>query len=87
MPLQGYFLASFLYLGIVFSLPVCMGLATLAFDLPVSNDEALGGLVLPAAAYTVLGKGGEVACLTGGADNHTTVSRHVLLHCQSWCGP
>ena len=59
MSLQGYFLASFLYLGIVFSLPVCMGLATLAFDLPVSNDEALGGLVLPAAAYVILGKAGE----------------------------
>lgn len=64
MSLQGYFLASFLYLGIVFSLPVCMGLATLAFDLPVSNDEALGGLVLPAAAYVILGKAGEPASPT-----------------------
>ena len=65
MLLQGYFLASFLYLGIVFSLPVCMGLATLAFDLPVSNDEALGGLVLPAAAYVILGKAGEPAFPAG----------------------
>ncbi len=76
MCLQGYFLASFLYLGIVFSLPVCMGLATLAFDLPVSNDEALGGLVLPAAAYVILGKAGEPA-LPAGAPS-TIQSRESL---------
>ena len=66
MPLtvQGYFLASFMFLAIVFSLPVCMGLAALAFNLPVSNDEALGGLVLPAAAYVILGKAGAPAFLT-----------------------
>lgn len=57
--MQGYFLAAFLFLGIVFSLPVCMGTAALALNLPVSNDEALGGLVLPAAAFVILGKGGE----------------------------
>ena len=56
--MQGYFLAAFLFLGIVFSLPVCMGMASLALDLPVSNDEALQGLVLPAAAFVILGKAG-----------------------------
>lgn len=64
LTVQGYFLASFLFLAIVFSLPVCMGLAALAFDLPMSNDEALGGLVLPAAAYVILGKAGEPASIT-----------------------
>ena len=42
----------------MFSLPVCMGMASLALDLPVSNDEALQGLVLPAAAFVILGKAG-----------------------------
>ena len=59
MPLQGYFLAAFLFLGIVFSLPVCMGMASLALDLPVSVNEALEGLVFPATAYVILGKSGE----------------------------
>lgn len=55
---QGYFLASFLFLGIVFALPVALGSAALALDLPVSTDEALGGLVMPAAAYVLIGKAG-----------------------------
>ena len=33
--LQGYFLASFLFMAIVFSMPICLGLAALALDLPV----------------------------------------------------
>ena len=33
--LQGYFLASFLFMAIVFSLPICLGLSALALDLPV----------------------------------------------------
>jgi hypothetical protein len=51
-------LASFLFLGIVFALPVALGSAALALDLPVSTDEALGGLVMPAAAYVLIGKAG-----------------------------
>ncbi len=33
-PAQGYFLGAFLYLGIVFSLPATLGVASLALDLP-----------------------------------------------------
>ena len=32
---QGYFLASFLFMAMVFSLPICLGLAAVALDLPV----------------------------------------------------
>ncbi|KAK9904775.1 hypothetical protein WJX75_002276 [Coccomyxa subellipsoidea] len=60
---KGYFLASFLFLGIVFALPVALGSAALALDLPVSTDEALGGLVMPAAAYVLIGKAGAVLVL------------------------
>jgi hypothetical protein len=34
-PAQGYFLGAFLFLGIVFSLPATLGMASLALDLPV----------------------------------------------------
>ena len=38
--LQGYFLASFLFMAIVFSLPICLGLSALALDLPVGADSS-----------------------------------------------
>ncbi len=34
--LQGYVVGTYLYFAIVFSLPICMGLAAVAMDLPVS---------------------------------------------------
>ena len=55
---QGYFLAAFLFLGIVFSLPLCLGVFALALDLPVNTNEALAGLIMPASAYVLMGKGG-----------------------------
>ena len=74
MLLQGYFLAAFLFLGIVFSLPVCMGMASLALDLPVNVNEALAGLVFPATAYVILGKAGE-ALLPGHPVNRALIRR------------
>ena len=56
---QGYFMGAWMYLGIVFTLPLGLGVYALALDLPVSTDEALEGLVMPAAAYVLLGKGGD----------------------------
>ena len=47
---QGYFLGAFLFLGIVFSLPATLGMASLALNLPVrevflsSNDRISVGL-------------------------------------------
>ena len=49
--LQGYFLASFLFMAIVFSLPICLGLAALALDLPVST---LIILYIPYSAKSIL---------------------------------
>jgi hypothetical protein len=57
--LQGYFLAAYLYMTIVFVLPLAAGVLALALDLPVSVDEAYGGLILPASAYVIMGKSGE----------------------------
>ena len=56
---QGYFMGAWMYLGIVFTLPLGLGVYALALDLPVSTDEALQGLVMPASAYVLLGKGGD----------------------------
>jgi hypothetical protein len=41
LSLQGYFLASFLFLAIVFALPICLGLGALALDLPVRPQSVL----------------------------------------------
>ncbi|CAK0787648.1 hypothetical protein CVIRNUC_010870 [Coccomyxa viridis] len=57
---RGYFLASFLFMAIVFSLPICLGLSALALDLPLSQTEALEGLVAPASAFVLLGQAGPV---------------------------
>lgn len=38
--LQGYVVGTYLYFAIVFSLPICMGLAAIAMDLPVSTATA-----------------------------------------------
>ena len=55
---QGYFLAAYLYMTIVFVLPLAAGVFALATDLPVSVDEAYEGLILPASAYVIMGKSG-----------------------------
>ena len=60
--MQGYFLASYLYMSIVFVLPLAAGCFALAMDLPVSVDEAFEGLVLPASAYVIMGKSGKGLC-------------------------
>ncbi|KAK9809017.1 hypothetical protein WJX72_007974 [[Myrmecia] bisecta] len=57
---KGYALASYIYFAIVFCLPLSMGLAALALNLPVNVDEALAGLVLPAAADAIIGKAGAI---------------------------
>ena len=58
--LQGYFMGAWMYLGIVFIIPLSLGVFALVTDLPISNDEALQGLVMPASAYVLLGKGGKL---------------------------
>ena len=52
-------MGAWMYLGIVFIIPLSLGVFALVTDLPISTDEALQGLVMPASAYVLLGKGGE----------------------------
>ncbi|DBA67694.1 TPA: urea active transporter, variant 2 [Trebouxia sp. C0005] len=57
---KGYMVGTVLYFAIVYSLPISMGLAAVALDLPLSGDEASNGLVLPAVAIVYFGKAGAV---------------------------
>ena len=45
---------------IPFTLATCLGLSALALDLPITVTEANEGLVPPAAAFFLLGKGGGI---------------------------
>lgn len=63
--MQGYILASYLYMTIVFVLPLSLGLFTVALNLPVNIDEAFSGLIMPASAYVLLGKSGVQSNPTG----------------------
>ena len=47
-----------MYLSIVFVVPLSLGVVAVALDLPLNTNEALEGLVMPASAYVLLGKGG-----------------------------
>ena len=55
---KGYLLGGLVWFTIPFALATAMGLATVAMDLPVTGDEAGQGLVPPAAAVHLFGKGG-----------------------------
>lgn len=57
---KGYLLGGLVWFAIPFSLATSLGLATVALQLPVTVEEAAKGLVPPAAALYMLGKGGAV---------------------------
>ncbi|DBA80299.1 TPA: hypothetical protein ACH3X2_007429 [Trebouxia sp. C0005] len=57
---KGYLLGGLLWFCIPFTLATCLGLSALALDLPITVTEANEGLVPPATAFFLLGKGGGV---------------------------
>eukprot|EP00891_Asterochloris_glomerata_P002745 jgi/Astpho2/2745/Aster-00924 len=57
---KGYFLGAFLFLAIIYCLPICLGTLALTLDIPITTEDALSGLVMPAAADVILGKAGSV---------------------------
>jgi|Transcript_7346 SSS family transporter len=61
----GYLMGGLVWFTIPFALATSLGLAVVALQLPVTADEAGAGLVPPAAATYMLGKGGAVliACM------------------------
>eukprot|EP00250_Pteridium_aquilinum_P011531 c20130_g1_i1 orf=235-2172(+) len=61
---KAYILGGLLWIPIPLALATSLGLATLAVDLPVSQDEANQGLISVAAAQYILGEGGVILILT-----------------------
>eukprot|EP00892_Ulva_mutabilis_P007270 jgi/Ulvmu1/4915/UM201_0007.1 len=60
---KGYILGGLCWFAIPASLATALGLASRALDLPISVDEANAGLVPPAVAVHIMGKGGAALVL------------------------
>nr|ATG71187.1 ATDUR3 [Juniperus flaccida] len=61
---KGYLLGGLVWFAVPFSLATSLGLGALALDLPLTASEASRGLVPPATAIALMGKGGAVLLLT-----------------------
>ncbi|KAL5864162.1 hypothetical protein ACOSQ3_001676 [Xanthoceras sorbifolium] len=61
---KGYLLGGLVWFAVPFSLATSLGLGALALDLPLTESEASHGLVPPATAIALMGKGGSVLLLT-----------------------
>ncbi|KAJ0716040.1 putative sodium/solute symporter, sodium/glucose symporter superfamily [Helianthus annuus] len=61
---KGYLLGGLVWFAVPFSLATSLGLGALALDLPLTASEASHGLVPPATAMALMGKGGSVLLLT-----------------------
>lgn len=60
---KGYILGGLSWFSIPFTLATSLGLASLALSLPITLDESNSGLVPPAVATHLMGKGGSVLIL------------------------
>ncbi|MED6147289.1 urea active transporter [Stylosanthes scabra] len=61
---KGYLLGGLVWFAVPFSLATSLGLGALALDLPINVSEAGRGLVPPATAVALMGKGGSILLLT-----------------------
>ncbi|KAH9687567.1 Urea-proton symporter DUR3 [Citrus sinensis] len=61
---KGYLLGGLVWFAVPFSLATSLGLGALALDLPLTETEASHGLVPPATAIALMGKGGSILLLT-----------------------
>ncbi|KAM3322568.1 urea-proton symporter DUR3 [Capsicum chacoense] len=61
---KGYLLGGLVWFSVPFSLATSLGLGALALDLPITASEASHGLVPPATAIALMGKGGSILLLT-----------------------
>ena len=57
---RGYILGGLMWFAVPFTLATTLGLTGLALDLPLSAKEVASGLVPPAVAYHLFGKGGVI---------------------------
>ncbi|CAK0737642.1 hypothetical protein CVIRNUC_000946 [Coccomyxa viridis] len=57
---RGYILGGLMWFAVPFTLATTLGLTGLALDLPLAAKEVASGLVPPAVAYHLFGKGGVI---------------------------
>ncbi|OMO52387.1 Sodium/solute symporter [Corchorus olitorius] len=60
---KGYLLGGLVWFAVPFALATSLGLGAVALDLPLTEDEASHGLVPPATAMALMGKGGSLLLL------------------------
>jgi hypothetical protein len=81
---RGYLLGGLCWFAIPFTFATTMGLGARALDLPVSKTEANRGLVPPALAVHLMGKGGaflmtfQLFMVRGGWRAPSVIGSHVL---------
>lgn len=61
---KGYLLGGLVWFAVPFSLATSLGLGALSLGLPITAEEANHGLVPPATAAALMGKGGAILLLT-----------------------
>ncbi|KAJ8754371.1 hypothetical protein K2173_002822 [Erythroxylum novogranatense] len=61
---KAYLLGGLVWFAVPFSLATALGLGALALDLPITETEASHGLVPPATAIALMGKGGSILLMT-----------------------
>ncbi len=77
---RGYILGGLLWFAVPYTLATTLGLTALALDLPLSAKEVASGLVPPAVAYHLFGKGGVIliAIMVFMAGVHQTMTALVF---------
>ncbi|XP_048327828.2 urea-proton symporter DUR3 isoform X1 [Ziziphus jujuba] len=82
---KGYLLGGLVWFAVPFSLATSLGLGALALDLPITESEASHGLVPPATAIALMGKGGSILLLTMLFMAVTSAGSSELLAVSSLC--
>ncbi|KAB1210467.1 Urea-proton symporter DUR3 [Morella rubra] len=82
---KGYLLGGLVWFAVPFSLATSLGLGALALDLPITESEASHGLVPPATAIVLMGKGGSVLLLTMLFMSVTSAGSSELIAVSSLC--
>ncbi|KAG6596689.1 Urea-proton symporter DUR3, partial [Cucurbita argyrosperma subsp. sororia] len=82
---KGYLVGGLVWFAVPFSLATSLGLGALALDLPITTDEASRGLVPPATAIALMGRGGSVLLLVMLFMAVTSAGSSELISVSSLC--
>ncbi|TYK11439.1 urea-proton symporter DUR3 [Cucumis melo var. makuwa] len=82
---KGYLVGGLVWFAVPFSLATSLGLGALALDLPITTEEASRGLVPPATAIALMGKGGSILLLVMLFMAVTSAGSSELISVSSLC--